>query len=109
MTKRAAIWVAAAGFATLMWATPASAQVHSDGIYGRYNTYFESIYRRGRERAARIRAYHREVRDARELREARQEFEQVRRKAVREYQRDIQRAAKDYAKQIREARRQYRW
>ena len=106
MMKRAAICVAAAGFAALVWATPVSAQVHSDGIYGRYNTYFETLQRRGRERAARIRAYHQGLRDARrELHDARREFKQVQRRVVREYQK----AARVYAKQIRAARRQYRW
>jgi hypothetical protein len=107
--RRAAMWLAAAGFAALMWVTPAHAQVNSDGIYGRYNTYFETMYRRGRERAKRIREHHRESRASRHLRDARREFDQVRRRAVRAYQRDIQQAAHKYSKHLREVRRSRGW
>ena len=114
MMKRAAMWVAAAGFAVLIWAAPARAQVSSDGIYGRYGTYFETLRREGRNRAKWIRDAHRaasqgrrevqrELADAR--REFRREFDRSRLRALRDYQRDVHRAARDYARNLREARR----
>ena len=115
MTKRALVWVAATGFAALLWVAPASAQVHSDGIYGRYNTYFEVLSRNSRDRARRIRAVQREARQhvRRELRDARREFrrefDRSRLRALRDYQRGIQRAAREYARDLRQARRDRRW
>ena len=125
---RATAWILGTGFALVLLATPARAQVHVDvGVLAPpvgarvvvgaprvyvVDRYYESVYApydrhwkrdRGRERAKREREYYKDAR------EARREYDKDRREAEREYWKDIREAQREYEKDRREARRDRRW
>lgn len=121
MMGRAAVWVVGTGVAALvLFATPASAQVHVDvGVYSPrvgarvivgpppiyvVDRYYDP-YRYGRYPRWDRRRDKRD--DYRDLREARHEYEKDRREAEREYWKDRREAEREYWKDVREARREY--
>lgn len=124
--KPAAPWVLGTGFALVMCATPADAQVHVDvgvvappvaarvvvgpppvyvldpyhgPVYGPYQGYWTRD--RGWERAKWQRQYYKDIR------EGRREYEKHRREAEREYWKDRREAEREYWKDVREAQREY--
>lgn len=123
---RAVGWLLGTGFAVVLLAAPASAQVHVDigvvtpnvgarvvvgaprvyvaeryyqPVYGWYSHPSDSRRDRWRDR----RDY------AKDLREARREYEKDRRDAEREYRKNVREAQREYEKDRRQARRDRRW
>lgn len=126
--RHGAALVLGAGLAFVLFATPASAQVHVDvGVLTPHvgtrvivgaprvhvvERHYEPVYvphrrhwkrERVRDWAEREREYYKDVR------EARREYEKDRREAEREYLKDVREAEREYEKDRREARRDRRW
>ncbi len=136
--RRSAAWILGTGFAFVLLATPASAQVHVDvgvlappvgarvvvgappvyvvdGYYEPLHRPYDGYWRRDRGwRQKRDREYHKDIREARreyekDRREAAREYWKDRREAEREYWKDAREAQREYEKDRREARRDRRW